>query len=95
MALELSKNVTKEVTVIETNEVGNWEEAKEIVDTHCEIKVKCEKCEFTCDKVITLNKHINTKHTQGNLQNYTCNKKGNREKFLCDKCHLSFKKKRI
>ena len=38
MALELSKNVSKEVTVIETNEVGNREEAKEIEDTHCEIK---------------------------------------------------------
>ena len=38
MALELSKNVSKEVTVIETN-VENFEEAKEIEDKHCEIKV--------------------------------------------------------
>ena len=93
MALELSKNVSKEVTVIETSE-ENLEDAKEIEDAHCEIKVKCEKCEFTCDKVITLNKHMNTKHMQEKVKNYTGNKKGNTEKFLCDKCQLSFKKKR-
>ena len=38
MALELSKNVSKEVTVIKTN-VENFEKAKEIEDTQCEIKV--------------------------------------------------------
>ena len=94
MALELSKNFSKEVIVIETNEVGNWEEATEIDVAHCEIKVKCEKCEITSVKVITLNKHMNTKHMHGKVQNYTVNKKGNTEKFLCDKCQLSFKKKK-
>ena len=33
MALELSKNFSKEVIVIETNEVGNWEEAKLMTHT--------------------------------------------------------------
>ena len=91
IALELSKNVSKKASGIETNELENWEEAK---DAHCEIKDKCEKCEFTCDKVITLNKHMNTKHMQGKVQNYTDNKMENTEKFLCDKCQLSFKKKK-
>ena len=78
MALELCKNVSKEVTVIETNEVGNPEEGKEIEAAQCEIKITCEKCEFTCFKVITLNKHMNTKHMQKKVQNYTGNKKGNK-----------------
>ena len=71
MALELGKNVSKEVTVFETNEVGNPEEEIEIEAAHCKIKVTCEKCEFTCDKVITLNKHMDTKHIQGKVENYT------------------------
>ena len=91
---DLGKNVSKEVTVIERNEVENPEEEKEIEVVHCEIKLTCEKCEFTCDKVITLNKHMNTKHMQGKVQNYTGNKKANKEIFLCDKCQLSFKKKK-
>ena len=31
---------------------------------------------------------------RGKVQNYTGNKKGNKENFLCDKYQLSFKKKK-
>ena len=46
MAIELGKNVSKEVTVIETNELGDPAEAKEIEAAPCEAIVRCEKCEF-------------------------------------------------
>ena len=31
---------------------------------------------------------------RGKVRNYTGNKKANKEIFLCDKCQLSFKKKK-
>ena len=90
---DLGKNVSKEVTAIETNELGDPAEAKEIEAAPCETIVRCEKCEFTCDKVTTLNKHMNTKHTERKVHNMS-NKKGNKDNFLCDKCQLSLTKKK-
>ena len=78
---------------MEKNEIENPAEAKEIEAAPCETIVRCEKCEFTCDKVITLNKHMNTKHMEQKMQNIG-NKRGNKGNFLCDKCRLSFIKKK-
>ena len=54
---------------------------------------KCEKCEFKCDKFITLKKHSNTKHMdQNNLK--VDNIKSNKGKFLCDECPIGLKNKK-
>ena len=73
--------------------MGNPADAKENEAPPGETIVRCEKCEFTCDKVITLNKHMNTKHMEQKMQNIG-NKKGNKENFLWDNCQFSFTKKK-
>ena len=62
MALELSKNVQKEVTVIETNE--NTVSSKESEAPSSEAAFKCDKCKFSCDTLTMLSKHKNTKHLE-------------------------------
>ena len=37
---------------------------------------------------------MNTKHMETKLKNNIGSKQGNNENFLCDKCHLSLKKKK-
>ena len=55
--------------------------------------LKCEKCDFTCDKKITLNKHTNTNHMapkKKSVNNITEDK----AKFYCDECPVHFKSKK-
>ena len=47
---------------------------------------KCEKCEFKCDKLISLKKHSNTKRVDNN--------KSNNGKFYCYECPIEFKNKK-
>ena len=88
MALELSKNVQKEVTVIETNEntVTNKEtETEPCKDTSYHI-FKCEECDYNCEKKITLNKHYNTKHMELKNNSDEGLESVKKAKLYCDEC---------
>ena len=80
MAQELVKNVQKGVET----------EGIELQGHISEKVLKCEKCDFTCDKKITLKKHTNTNHMDPKKQsvNTITVDKG---KFCCDECPVSFK----
>ena len=91
MALELSKNVQKEVTVIETNE--NTGTTKESVSPS-DPSFKCDKCEFSGGPLNMLNKNKNTKHIEQKFKIDNAKKHGNKDHFYCDECHLSFIKKK-
>ena len=91
MALELSKNVQKEVTVIETNE--NTVTNKESEAPPSEAAFKCDKYEFSCDTLTMLSKHKNTKHIE-HKKTDNATKHGNKDNFSCEKCPLSFTKKK-
>ena len=92
MALELSKNVQKEVAVIETNE--NTVTNKDTEASPSDPPFKCDKCDFSGDTFIMLNKHKNTKHIEQKLKTDNAKKHSNKDKFYCDECHLSFPKKK-
>ena len=80
MALELAKHVQKEGVVIKVKEKENPTELNEKETQPCEAAVRCDRCEFTCAKVITLNKHMNTKHMEKKLKNNIGSKQGNNKK---------------
>ena len=91
MALELAKNIQKEVTVDKTNERDTSQEQTEIEAPDNEAEFKCAKCEFRCDKLHTLNTHMKTNHMHYSDKG---NKYGNEHNFHCDKCNLGFTKKK-
>ena len=94
LAIGLMNSVQKEVTVSEGTEKENSTN-KELAEALLpEPNLKCEKCDFTCDKVITLNKHKNTKHMEEKKRSDDGTQHEDKNNFYCDKCKFSFNKKK-
>ena len=52
---EVNSNVETKNTVVGSN--------KSDKKTNSEKDIKCEKCDYVCKEITTLNKHVNTRHT--------------------------------
>lgn len=94
LALGLTNTVQKENKVSETAEQENCTNNKEAEALLPEPILHCGKCSFTCDKVITLNKHKNTKHMEQKKQSDDGTQHDYKKNFYCDECPFSFNKKK-
>ena len=90
MALQLMQHFSKKV---ESNEKEKTEDIETIKSAPLEHVFKCEKCEYTAEKEITLKKHINTKHIEQKSQSEV-KKHENRVNFFCDECNFTCKTKK-
>ena len=104
MALQLVKYIEKDMSNKDSNKDNNNEDIiqeKEAV-TISGPEFKCDLCSFKSEKLITLNKHINTKHesqkthcvdaiNEINTKKHSDDGKKtvSKAKFYCDECEFS------
>ena len=91
MTLEMVKNIMNEV------ERKEKEIPKDGTETEASLQkpaFKCEKCEYTSDKEITLNKHMNTRHIIENKKSDDNKEYEDKHNFNCDECSFSSKNKK-
>ena len=91
MTLEMVKNIMNEVQRKEK------EKPKDGTDTEASLPkpvFECEKCEYTSDKEITLNKHMNTRHILENKKSEDKKEYEDKHNFDCSECSFSTKKQK-
>ena len=76
-----NNNQIKDVNKVNNEQKNTLKEADNVQLNQVKEIYQCDKCEYKCEKNITLIKHKNTKHT-------------GKDKFHCDQCNYSCPSKR-
>ena len=87
---------TKNVNKVNAEQKNTSKEADNVQLNKIKTIYQCDECDNKCEKNITLIKHKNTKHKEGNSSRTDHEKKSvsEKERFHCDQCYYPSQSKR-